>query len=39
MNEQDLKDTLTEFFLKDFIAFFFLLYSLVNQFTDFINIV
>ena len=39
MNEQDLKDALIEFFLKDFVALFFFLYSLVYQFTDFINTV
>ena len=39
MNEQDLKDALAEFFLKDFVVFFFLLYSLVYQSTDFINTV
>ena len=37
INEQDLKDTLTESFLRDSIVFFFYLYSLVYQFTDFIN--
>ncbi len=39
INKQDLKNTLTEFFLEDFIVFFFLLYSLINQFTNFINII
>ena len=39
ISEQDLKDTLAEFFLKDFVTLFFLLYSLIYQSTDFINIV
>ena len=39
ISEQDLKNTLTEFFLKDSVVFFFLLYSLVYYITNFINIV
>ena len=39
MSKQDLENTLIEFFLKDSIVFFFLLYSLIYQFTNFINTV
>ena len=39
MNEQDLENTLIEFFLKDSVVFFFLLHSLIYQSTDFINLV
>ena len=39
VSEQDLEDALTEFFLRDSVALFFLLYSFIYQFTNLINTV